>query len=118
MSLEKFSCIKVCSTNDSVHSFSIQNAIRRWFQGVLSLANRAEWSVLAAYKISTNLFYQEVPLSHQNYLPVLRSLDKFLFSDTQFIQLEALDGVFSWRAWLISLQFARFYSINKELKDA
>lgn len=118
MSLERFSCMKVRSTSDSIYSFSIQNAIRRWCQGVLSLANKTEWAVLAAYKISANLSFQEVLMPQRGYLPVLRSLDNFLFSDTGFIQLQAPDGVFSWQTWFISLRIARFYSLHKTFKDA
>ena len=118
MSLEKFSCMKVRSTSNGIYSFFIQNAIRRWCQGVLSLENKAEWAILAAYKVSENLFCQEVSMRQRIYLPVLRFLDKFLFTDSQFIQLQAPAGVFCWKAWLISLRFARFYSINKACKDA
>ncbi len=118
MSLERFSCIKVRSTSDKIYSFSIQNAIRRWCQGVLSFANKAEWAVLAAYKISENLYFEEVSMPQRGYLPVLRSLENFLFSGTQFIQLQAPDGVYCWKAWLISLRFARFYSLSKAFKDA
>ena len=118
ISLEKFSYMKVRSTSDGIYSFSIQNAIRRWSQGVLSLANKAEWAILAAYKISENLVCQEVSMPQRIYLPVLRFLDRFLFTDSQFIQLQAPDGILCWKAWLISLRFARFYNINKALKDA
>lgn len=118
MSLERFSCIKVRSTSNRIYSFFIQNATRRWCQGVLSLANKAEWAVLAAEKISPNLVCQEVSMPQRGYLSVLRSLDNFLFSNTQFIQLQAPDGGFCWKARLISLRFARFYSLSKAFKDA
>lgn len=68
MSLERFSCIKVRSTSNRIYSFFIQNAIRRWCQGVLSLANKAEWAVLAAEKISPNLVCQEVSMPQRGLL--------------------------------------------------
>lgn len=82
------------------------------------MANKAEWAVPAAEKISPNLVCQEVSMSQRGYLPVLRSLDNFLFSNTQFIKLQAPDGVFCWKALLISLRFARFYNLSKAFKNA
>lgn len=118
MSLEKFSCIKVRSTSDGIYSFAIQNAIRRWCQGVLPLANKAEWAILAAYKVSKILFCEEVSMPQRKYLPVFRILDRFIFTDSQFTQFQAPYGALCWQAWLVSLQFARFYTINKAFKNA
>ena len=118
MSLQKFSCIKVRFNSNGIYSFSIHNAIRRWCQGVLSLANKEEWAILAAYTISQRLCVQEPSTPQRVYLPILRSLDHFLFSDPRFIQIQAPDGGLCWKAWSISLRFARFYSLHKAFKDA
>jgi hypothetical protein len=118
MSLHKFSCIKVRFSNDSIISFSIQNAIRRWCQGVLPLVHKEEWSVLAAYTISQSIGLGEVLTPQRAYLPILRSSDRSLFSDSRFIRIQAPDGDFCGKVWSISLCFARFYHLHKAFKDA
>lgn len=54
---------------------------------------KAEWAILAAYEISENLVCQELSMPQRSYLPVLRFLDRFLFKGSQFIQLQAPDGI-------------------------
>lgn len=87
--------MKVRSTSDKIYNFFYSerdpSVVSR--ERSLSFVNRAEWAVLAAYKISENLYSQEVSMPQRGYLPVLRSLENFLFSGTQFIiQLQAPDG--------------------------
>ena len=118
MSLYKFSCIKVRFSNDSIISFSIQNAIHRWCQGVLPLVHKEEWSVLAAFTISQSIGLGEVSTPQRAYLPILRSSDRSLFSDSRFIRIQAPDGDLCGKVWSISLCFARFYHLHKAFKDA
>lgn len=118
MALQKFSCIKVRFTADDIHSFSVQNAIQRWCEGILPLEEKERWSVLAAYTISQSLCLQEKLTPQRAYFPILRHLDKFLFSNARFIQIQAPHGDLCWKAWMISLRFARFYSLHNAFKEA
>lgn len=118
MSLLKFSCIKVRFSNDKIHSFWVENAIRRWCQGVLPVALKEEWSIVAAHTVSQSLILQEGIIAQRNYLPILQYCDHSLFSDERFVEIQAPDGGFCQESWLISLRFARFYYLHKAFKEA
>lgn len=101
MFLERyFSCIKkkeCVPPSDKIYSFSNQNAIRRRCQGVALFCKQGPSGLFwRLNNISENLYSQEVsmPCLSEVTCQFFDLWKNFLFSGTQFIQLQVPDGVY------------------------